>query len=97
MKIICICGMGLGSSVIAKMNIENVLDNLGVDAQVDTCDIGSIRSVEGNLYVTTRELEENLSAKIKDKTVVLTNFVKKDEIEEVMKPIIEKMKNKNEN
>jgi PTS system ascorbate-specific IIB component len=97
MKIICICGMGLGSSVLAKMNIENVLDNLGVDAQVDTCDIGSIRSVEGNLYVTTRELEENLSAKIKDKTVVLTNFVKKDEIEEVMKPIIEKMKNKNEN
>ncbi|MFW5794881.1 MAG: PTS sugar transporter subunit IIB [Bacillota bacterium] len=93
MKIICICGMGLGSSVIAKMNIENVLENLGVEAQVDTCDIGSIRSVEGNLYVTTRELEENLPDNIKDKTVVLTNFVKKDEIEEIMEPIIKKIKN----
>lgn len=91
MKIICICGMGLGSSVIAKMNIESVLQKLNYDAVVDTCDIGSIRSVSGDLYVTTRELAENLPDEIKEKTVVLTNFVKKAEIEKVMEPLLKEL------
>jgi len=88
MKIICICGMGLGSSIIAKMNIESVLKKLNYDASVDTCDIGSIRSVSGDLYVTTRELAENLPDNIKEKTVILTNFVKKAEIEKVIEPLL---------
>ncbi|MGE9552018.1 PTS sugar transporter subunit IIB [Erwinia amylovora] len=56
MKIVCVCGMGLGSSVIAKMNIEQVLKKMQIEAQVDTCDVGSIRSISADVYVTTREL-----------------------------------------
>ena len=38
MKIIAVCGFGVGSSVIAKMNIESILDeeNKSSDATVET-------------------------------------------------------------
>lgn len=81
MKIVCVCGMGLGSSVIAKMNIEQVLKKMDLEASVDTCDLGSIRSVHADLYVTTRELAVSMPAEIQSKTIVLTNFVRKVEIE----------------
>jgi len=81
MHIICVCGMGLGSSVIAKMNIEQVLKNMNISATVDTCDLGSVRASPADLYVTTRELAASMPAEIQEKTVVLTNFVRKVEIE----------------
>lgn len=81
MKIVCVCGMGLGSSVIAKMNIEQVLKKMGLLATVDTCDLGSVRSVPADLYVTTRELAVSMPAEVQGKTIVLTNFVRKVEIE----------------
>ncbi|EMC3524622.1 PTS sugar transporter subunit IIB [Salmonella enterica] len=81
MKIVCVCGMGLGSSVIAKMNIEQVLKKMSLSATVDTCDLGSVRSVPADLYVTTRELAVSMPAEVQSKTIVLTNFVRKVEIE----------------
>lgn len=81
MKIVCVCGMGLGSSVIAKMNIEQVLKKMDLSATVDTCDLGSVRSVHADLYVTTRELAVSMPAEVQNKTIVLTNFVRKVEIE----------------
>ncbi|MDE3300958.1 PTS sugar transporter subunit IIB, partial [Lacticaseibacillus rhamnosus] len=41
MKIIAVCGFGVGSSVIAKMNIESILDeeNKSSDATVETVDL----------------------------------------------------------
>lgn len=81
MKIVCVCGMGLGSSVIAKMNIEQVLKKMNLSATVDTCDLGSVRSVLADLYVTTRELAVSMPAEVQSKTIVLTNFVRKVEIE----------------
>ncbi len=81
MRIVCVCGMGLGSSVIAKMNIEQVLKKMDVSATVETCDLGSIRSVHADLYVTTRELASSMPAEMQSKTIVLTNFVRKDDIE----------------
>lgn len=81
MKIVCVCGMGLGSSVIAKMNIEQVLKDMGLSATVETCDLGSIRSIQADVYVTTRELAATMPAELQNKTLALTNFVRKSEIE----------------
>lgn len=88
MKILCLCGMGLGSSLIAKMNIDEILKEMNLRATVETCDVGSIRSEKADLYVTTRELAANIPAENAAKTVILTNFVKKDEIRKAMEPVL---------
>lgn len=84
MKIVCVCGMGLGSSVIAKMTIESVARDLDLDALVETCDVGSVRSVPADVYVTTRELAPNIPSELQDRTIVLTNFIAKPAIAEAL-------------
>ena len=81
MKIVAVCSFGVGSSVIAKMNIENILESeKRDDFSVETIDVGSIRSVEADLYVTTNELAEDFPEDLKTKTLVLNNFVNQEEI-----------------
>lgn len=80
MKITCVCGMGMGSSLIAKMNIEGILSQEGIDAEVDNCDLGSVSSKESDWYVTTRELANNMPEHIKDRTIVLSDFISLDVI-----------------
>lgn len=85
MNIVCVCGMGLGSSVIAKINIEKVLKDLGIDAKVETCDLGSVRGMQADMFVTTRELAGNMPSEYASKTVVLLNFVNKSEVESAIR------------
>ncbi len=39
-KFLCVCQMGIGSSVMLRINIEKVLKNLGIDGTVDSCTAG---------------------------------------------------------
>ena len=41
LKILAVCGMGLGSSTILRMQAEKAVRALGLDASVETADIGS--------------------------------------------------------
>ena len=43
MKIIAVCGMGIGTSVLLKMNAEKVLETLGVSAEVQAADISKAK------------------------------------------------------
>ena len=95
MKIIAVCGLGVGSSVIAKMNIESILSEEGKnEVDVDTVDLGSIRSAPADIYVTTRELFEDFPEEDKEKTIVLTNFVDKNDIKAHLDPKMAELENK---
>jgi len=58
MKIIAVCGMGIGTSVLLKMNAEKVLTLMGVEATVDAADISSAKAAAANaqIVLTTPEL-----------------------------------------
>lgn len=86
MKITCVCGMGMGSSLIAMMNIQGILDKEGIEAEVDNCDVGSVAPDGADWFVTTHELLDNMPPAARDKTIVLTDFISVDSIrEELMK------------
>ena len=42
MKIVCVCGMGMGTSLIMKMTIDNAARELGLDAEVEHWDVGTV-------------------------------------------------------
>ncbi len=42
MKIMAVCGSGLGSSFMMEMNIKKVLKTIGVEAEVEHSDLGSV-------------------------------------------------------
>ncbi len=62
MKIVAVCGMGIGTSVLLKMNIEKVLVQLGLEATVEAVDMTTARSAgfEANIVMTTPDLVDKL-------------------------------------
>lgn len=60
MKILAVCGFGVGSSMILRMSIEKVLRNMGVDAEVENTDINSARGTDCDVIFTSAELHEEL-------------------------------------
>jgi PTS system ascorbate-specific IIB component len=62
MKIVAVCGMGIGTSVLLKMNIEKVLVQLGLEATVEAVDMSTARSAgfEANIVMTTPDLVDRL-------------------------------------
>ena len=57
MKIIAVCGMGIGTSVLLKMNAEKVLRQLGLEATVEATDIKTaLESRDAQIILTTPDL-----------------------------------------
>ncbi|MBW3087054.1 Ascorbate-specific PTS system EIIB component [Austwickia sp. TVS 96-490-7B] len=62
MKIVAVCGMGIGTSILLKMNAEKALEELGLDGDVEAADIGTAKGVAAmaDLILTSAELAPEL-------------------------------------
>ncbi len=61
MKIMAICGSGLGSSFIGEMNIKKVLKKLNIDAQVEHSDLYSATPGAADLLVMAKVISSSAS------------------------------------
>lgn len=91
LKIFTVCPQGLGSSMIAKIHVQNVLDDLGIDYDVETSGVGSIVGQNYDLIITVEELKDSLSSADPNKIIFIKNFFKADEIEEKLKEKLTEM------
>ena len=60
MKILVVCGSGLGSSFMIEMNIKKVLKELEIEAEVNHSDLGSAKGEKADIYVGTRDIADQL-------------------------------------
>ena len=76
MKILAVCGMGLGSGLLLRMQAEKALKQLGVQADVEVSDMGSARALAAtaDLIITSEELAQQLG-NVKPRIVTITNFI----------------------
>lgn len=82
MKILAVCGHGLGSSFMVERNIKEVLKKLSIDADVSHVDLASVADNQADVFVVGRDLESGISSKVKsEKLVVLSSLISKKEIE----------------
>jgi PTS system ascorbate-specific IIB component len=58
MRIIAVCGVGVGSSAILKVNAERALDRLGLSADVSASDLASVAvaAADAQVILTSSEL-----------------------------------------
>lgn len=87
LKIVTVCGCGLGSSLIAKMSIDEILSRNNISASIETADGTAAKSMKCDFYVTTRQFAE----KLKDcsaPVIIVNNFVDKQELERKIMEII---------
>ncbi|MGY6498209.1 MAG: PTS sugar transporter subunit IIB [Microcella sp.] len=81
MKIVAICGAGIGSSGILKVNAERVLQRLGLSATVVAADIASVQRVaaDAQVILTSHEFVEAIGDTRAD-VVVIENYFDTDEL-----------------
>lgn len=82
-KILTVCGMGIGTSLILKMNTEKVLRALGKDDDVvvEASDIGTARGASrtADYVLISQDLTEQLG-EVSAKVIVIDNFLSIPEI-----------------
>ena len=65
MRILTVCGMGLGTGLLLRMNTEAALARIGVDdAQVEVADIATAKGMGAgyDIVLTSSELAEQLGS-----------------------------------
>ena len=83
MKIVTICGAGIGSSGILKVNAERVLQNLDIEADVVAVDLASLASVaaDAQVILTSAEFVEAIGKTWAD-VIVIENYFDTSELTE---------------
>ncbi len=76
MKIVAICGAGVGTSGILKVNAERVLLRLGLDATVVATDLGSLHAEadDAQIILTSPEFVSAIGHTSADVIVVENHF-----------------------
>ncbi|MFC4736297.1 PTS sugar transporter subunit IIB [Bacillus daqingensis] len=89
MKVLCVCGMGFGSSLMLKMTAEKVLKNKDVKADVEAVDFGTAQSVTADLILTNNEFASQLQggqAFVK----AIVNMASEQEVESAIEEFLNK-------
>lgn len=90
-KILFVCGAGLGSSFACQMTTEDVLKKLNINNyELEHSDISSCLSLKPNIIITAKNFKnqfEKFDVPKDVKIIYLKNIVSKTEIEEKIKDI----------
>ena len=81
MKIVTICGAGIGSSGILKVNAERVLRKLDIEATVVAADLASVQEVaaDAQVILTSPEFVDAIGATFAD-VIVVQNYFDTEEL-----------------
>jgi ascorbate PTS system EIIB component len=81
MKIVAICGAGVGTSAILKVSAERALHRLGFDAEVTAADVASIGAAgdDAQIILTSPEHVESIGRTFAD-VIVIENILDQDEL-----------------
>lgn len=96
MKILAVCGMGLGSSLVMRMQMDKVLKEVGLAADIEVVDISSARGM-GNmkidLIVTSEELAPQLGS-LNVPLLTIRNLLDLNELRTKLVPIVQSFSSK---
>ena len=76
LKILAVCGMGVGTSMLLKMQLDKVMKALDIVADVEIADISTARglAVSADVVVTSNELADRIG-EVKAPIVSVSNFM----------------------
>lgn len=79
MRIVTVCGMGLGTSMMLAMSVRGILADEGISATVEPVDLGSFKTMPADVVIAPREMEKQVTG-TSAAVVLVDNLVDKDEV-----------------
>lgn len=90
MRIVTVCGMGFGTSLMLLMEIQSIGKKHGYDIQGEAVDLGSAKGNKCDFMVASSEIASELSEEPVE-VVAINNLLDKEEIESKVMPVIERL------
>lgn len=88
MKILTVCGSGLGTSFMVEMNIKQILEELGVDGvEVNHSDLSSATPQDADVFFLAKDIAEGGSHL--GNVVVLENIIDMEELREKLTKVLQ--------
>lgn len=82
MKIMTVCGFGVGTSLLLKMTVDSILEEEGINGDVEAIDMTSVCGNSADLILTSKEIGKEIEGQISGKLVYISNFMDKEEVKE---------------
>ncbi len=89
MKILAVCGFGVGSSMILKMTIQKALKDLDVDAEVVNTDISDSSSYKADAIFTSPQFVDDLKSRTSVPLYKVERYSDKEEIKGQIKKLLD--------
>lgn len=89
-KIVTVCGAGVGSSMMERVFTQEILNRNDIEAEVDAADIGSVSPAEYDIVITTSDFAEQLSESTA-RIIRIDNLMDKAYLEEQLLKTIEEI------
>ncbi len=90
MRIVTVCGMGFGTSLMLLMDVQAIAKKHGYDVDGEAVDLGSAKGKACDFMVASSEIASELSDESVE-VVSINNLLDKEEIEQKVMPVIEKI------
>lgn len=87
MKILAVCGFGVGSSLILRMTITKCLTDLGLEADVQNTDITDAKSYKADAIFTSPAFVGDLENVVKTPLYPILKYSDKAEVTEQLKKL----------
>ena len=87
MRIVCVCGFGMGSSLILKMTVEKAMSQLGVACDVEHWAAGTMQGMNHDLVVAAEDLRDELAGR--NNVVFVKNVINVDVVKGALKAYLE--------
>lgn len=92
LKIYAVCGHGLGSSMMLKINIRKVLKEKGIEGEVDTVSLGESSGLDADIFVTFPDIVDELANRHdREKIIVIDDFSDLEEVREKILGAVDKL------
>lgn len=90
-KIVTVCGNGIGSSNLLAMKINQIAKSNGIDVDAVPSDFNGALGQSPDLFVTVDEFAKQFPSQ--KKVVVVRSYANRKKIEEDLLPTLEKLNN----
>ena len=88
MKILAVCGFGVGSSMVLKMTIDKVAKEMGIKVTVENTDLSSAKAESADAYFTSNELASELRSSVKSPVYPVKKYMDKEEVKAQMEKFL---------
>jgi len=89
LKILMVCGAGLGSSFACEMMVETVLKDLNVTAKLEHSEVTAVAGSKADIIISAKNFEKLVNRYETNATKIFLNkLIDKKEIKEKLVPVL---------